>query len=318
MRPVPTFHGFVGQRECVRLLQRYIRNAKQRGERLQHILLTGPSGIGKSQLASSVGKEYGSETRIVNGRITAPDLANHLRNIKRADLLFVDEAHRLCSASQELLYPDVLDHWRVPSAGDTTNDAYDQIEQFTLILATDQPGELHQQLKNRLYPPFRLRYYEKREMRAIIDTLAKELPILLTPQAANLLASATHGVPRTAKHLLVNLRGFYSGTESTEINTRHVKKFLRAIGIDRHGLDRDHRDYLQALAKQPASLRTLTAQLGIDENTIATEIEPLLRHKRLIEISSSGRKLTRAGREWIENDATQSSNEGTGKAKCKK
>lgn len=298
-RRIPKFRSFVGHKKEVDLLLHQLTGAKMYGEPFPPCLLSGPSGVGKTLLAKCLADEFGTQLTVVNGQICCVELANSLQDLKACDFFFVDEAHNLESKAQEALY-QVIDERRVP-LGDQSRrtgqeTAYANLPPLTILLATDQPGKLLNALDKRMELQVSLTYYNKHEMRAIVDRLATDVNLLVSPQAANHLAKVSRGLPRKAKHLLQNLRRHFPDAEQRQLGISEMREFLRAFGIDSRGLGKLERKYLRLLRQtKSASLESLASTLGFDSDYVRRQIEPVLKRSGLITISSAGRRLTERG-----------------------
>jgi Holliday junction DNA helicase RuvB len=269
--------------------------------------------VGKTKFAWACSAEYGSALIYAHGSESIAELIAKCRDAKAGDFLFVDEAQSLATAAQELLYT-VIDEQRVPKVGEESAESSDassfiEIEPCTVVLATDTPGRLRNALRKRMELDIRLDYYSSREMRAIVDRIAADLNLLLSPQASNAIARVSGGIPRKAKHYLQILRRHILDAEDRQIAITDVRRFLRAWGIDDKGLSKVDRRYLRFLLNEgKASLAALAAHLGTDEEDVAREIEPTLRRLGFIKIDA-GRRLTTAGHEWIEAAGRSSQSE---------
>jgi Holliday junction DNA helicase RuvB len=305
-RPIPSFHGFVGQRDIVRSLHEHCRGAAAKGEPLPHIRLDGPSGSGKTRLAKAVAQEMGTSCHDFYSSKQSKkwQLAESLSQIKKADIVFIDEIHALPQESQEALYP-AIDRLEVPEVDAdkhcVVENKWRRIPPFTLIAATDQPGKLQKALRQRLVLRYTLTDYTESELRQIVFNYAAEHNMLLKPQAATRLAQAARGIPRRARHLLESLRTVMSDL-NVEITKVHVDRHLKSLGIDSDNLTPTDLRYLSILQKGGGrmSLASLALQLGLDADTVYQETETYLQRKGLMNIGCGGRHLTDAGRKIVE------------------
>ena len=300
--PLPSFHGFVGQRDIARSLQAHCQGAVAKGNPLPHIRLDGPSGSGKTRLAKAVAKEMGTSCLEVyaSRQIRKLQLVETLASVKTGDIVFIDEIHALPTDCQELLYP-AIDRQEVPEIDAEKRCAVEgkwkKVPQFTLVVATDQPGRLQKALRQRMVLRFTLSEYTEAELRQIVFNYAAERNMLLKPQAATRLALAARGIPRRARHLLESLRTVMTdlGMEVTKVL---VVRHLKSLGVDADNLTPTDRRYLSILHNGGGrmSLASLALQLGLDAGTVYQETETYLQRKGLIAIGSGGRHLTDAGK----------------------
>lgn len=303
-RPVPTFRKFIGHKRQVDLLRRQLAGAKSRGEPFPTTLFSGPSGVGKTLLAESLAQEYGTQLIETNGHESLEEFAVRFTSARTGDFVFVDESHRATPRVQELLY-DVIDKQRIPNIFDRDDESdhdspFFSINSCTVIMATDQPGKLMNALVKRAELHIRLGFYADREMREITDRLAADFGLLISPQGCGLIAKSALGLPRRAKHLLLNLRRHYTDAEFHQLSASEIRKFFSAFGIDLKGLEKMERDYLRVLAKSGrSSLDSLSLSLGVDVDFVRRQMEPILTRAGLVTIGSGGRSLTDAGRAWI-------------------
>lgn len=312
-RPIQTFRGFVGRKEIVDLLKRQIAGALARRQTFPHSEFVGPSGVGKTLLAQAMAAEFGANLIMTTGYISRAELADRLIALKIGDFIFVDEAHAMKAPEQELLL-GAIDDLSVPVIKGSTlvkGSAVASVPQeevaktveikpFTLFLATDQPGALRNALQERMRLKISLGYYTIAELREIVDRMATIEDILISPQAARLIAQVSAGLPRRAKHHLQNLRTHFSNSEQVQVSLQQVREFLRDFKIDDKGLGPHEHQYLAYLKRVgAASLESLAICLGLDCSYVRHQIEPLLLRECLVKIVPGGRKLTPAGRMWI-------------------
>ena len=318
-RPPSDFHGFVGQRRVVARLRQQLAGARAHGEPCPPVLLIGPSGVGKTELAKAVAHELGSTLFVAHGQDAARDLAAKLLQAQAGDILFIDEAHNAKAKVQEMLY-QVIDEARLPgwacqppTAGAAATQAAQrgvgqdnpvEVQRVTLILATDQPGRLLNALYKRMELVEALEPYPRREMQAIVDRVATDAGVLLSGQARNAIARVSGGLPRLARHYLRGLRRHYADAGPQTIGQPEVRRFLKAFDVDARGLRREHRQVLRHLGKVgKASVESLARRLGADADHVQRQVEPQLVQLDLIRIYPGGRALTEAGRAWLTEHA---------------
>jgi Holliday junction DNA helicase RuvB len=306
-RPVPTFHDFVGQKKVVDLLLRQLNGVQSRGEPFPHTLVTGTSGLGKTMLAQALAAEYKTAIVMTIGDISKTDLVDRLVALSENDFLFIDEAHALKGALQELLY-EAIDSLRVPrvqgsvaaSAPQKEGEDAVEIKPCSIILATDQPGGLLNALQKRMSLKVALTYYPIEELKAIVDRMATSKNLLLSPQAARLIAQVSAGLPRRVKHHLQNLRNHFRDSERHQLSVTQVREFLMDFDIDDKGLGTQERQYLDYLKDVgSASLESLAICLGLDTDYVHRQVEQILLRERLVKIGHGGRQLTPMGLDWI-------------------
>jgi Holliday junction DNA helicase RuvB len=297
-RPLHDFHGFVGKRRKIEPLIREVQGAKARGKPACHMLLSGVSGCGKSTLARALAQEYGSVLRKVFGDVSVQKLLAEVAKVQEGDFLFIDEAQGLSVEANELLL-QLIDSGEI--------EASDKLEalrvpRFTLLLATDQPGRLKNALRKRIPTEVHLAPYEEPEMKVIVERVALKEGLRLTAQAAGLLASTCHGLPRKAEHQVQKLRYYYPAAGEAELTKEDVDAFLTAFGIDGCGFGEMERKYLDYLYREGAtSLQTLAAILGVDAAYVLHQVEHPLKHRGLITVAKAGRRLSSAGQDWFRN-----------------
>ena len=254
-RPIKTWHGFAGQAVTVSSLIQHCNGAMAKGQALPHILMAGPSGMGKTQLAQCVAKEMGVECLdfYSSPQTKRWQLSRHLAKLQKpGDIVFVDEIHALKDEVHELLYP-AIDRHQVPAIDEEKHRVLENqwvdIPAFTAIAASDQPGKLKNALKQRCVLRYTLGHYTEKEMTVIVSNRAAATEILLSPQAAKRIAEASRGVPRRAEHILHSL---HTVMEDTEVNVSKsmANRHLASIGIDADNLTQADRQYLTILGKR--------------------------------------------------------------------
>ena len=295
---------FVGQTRIVDNLRVYIKAALQRGEPLDHVLLAGPPGLGKTSLAYIIAEELGVELRTASGPTLerGGDLAAILTKLQPRDVLFVDEIHRMNRAVEEILYP-ALEDFRLdivmgqgPAARTLTLD----LKPFTLIGATTRTGLLTTPLRDRFGMTFRLEYYEPLELEAIIARSASLLDTELEPDAATEIARCARGTPRVANRLLRRVRDVAQVRHDGRITHGVAREALGLLEVDGDGLERTDLELLRTIvvkfAGGPVGLSTLAVALGEEPDTVEDVYEPYLLQLGLIQRTPRGRIATERGR----------------------
>lgn len=304
-RPIPTFHGFCGQRKIVKSLRAHCAGAIAKNMPLPHMLLGGPSGMGKTRLARALADEMGVCCLEVYSSkdVKKPKVAEVLAQLKKADILFIDEIHALPVECQEVLYPAV-DKQKAPKLDPESRAVIEgqwvDIPAFTLIAASDQHGKLRNAVVQRMVLRFTIGDYDRREMVQIVLNYAHEMKILLTRQAAGVIADASRFIPRRARHLLLSLHTCMTST-MTAVTATLARKHLRSLDIDDEGLTAEDRKCLRVLAERggPMSLTNLAKLCGLDKVAFERDIQPWLLMRGLIGLDSSGRFLTPAGQQLV-------------------
>jgi Holliday junction DNA helicase RuvB len=311
-RPSPRFHDFIGLKPTVDYLRHLIDGATTRGEPLPHTMLLGPSGVGKTRLSRAIAAEYGTSLVEAMGFEDRACLTQKLVGLSTNDFLFIDECHRLRGLEQELLC-QAIDGGTVPAPNQRRADPavpqgeWIALKPWSLILATDQPGLLLDALRKRIDVEIPLAYYEVKELKEIVASMAGELNMLVSPQAARLIATISAGLPRRAKQILKNLRLYFPGSEARQISLEQVRGFLEASGFNEAGLNIMERRYLDFVADLGgASLESIASGLGTDSDDVRRQVEPNLVRRHLVKITSAGRKLTPKGVELLRDRSTGS------------
>ena len=298
---------FVGQERVKAQLSIVLEAAKGRGEALDHVLLAGPPGLGKTSLAYIIREELGAGIRCVAGPALERkgDLAAILTSLEPHDVLFVDEIHRLNRAVEEILYP-ALEDFRLdiivgqgPAARTLTLD----LPPFTLVGATTRTGLLTTPLRDRFGMTYRLEYYDPEELGTIVRRSARILGVEIEPEAAKEIARRSRGTPRVANRILRRVRDFAEVRHDGAVSLEVARGALALLEVDGEGLERIDRELLAAIAHKfgggPVGLSTLAVALGEETDTIEDVYEPYLLQLGLIQRTPRGRIVTELGRAHI-------------------
>jgi Holliday junction DNA helicase RuvB len=297
---------FVGQERIKEQLSIALIAAKARGESLDHVLLAGPPGLGKTSLAHIVREELGVGLRTIAGpAVEKKDIAAILTSLDSRDVLFVDEIHRMSRTAEEILYP-ALEDFRIDivmgeGAGARTLTL--DLPPFTLVGATTRTGLLTTPLRDRFGLTFRLDYYEPPELAAIVNRSARILDVSIAGDAAAEIASRSRGTPRIANRILRRVRDVAQVRHQGAITMPIAQEALELLEIDEQGLDREARDLLRSIATKfdggPVGLGTLAASLGEEPETIEDVYEPYLLQLGFIQRTPRGRTITTLGRAHV-------------------
>jgi Holliday junction DNA helicase RuvB len=298
LRP-QTLAEFVGQRASRENLAVFIQAARGRGEALDHVLLHGPPGLGKTTLAQIVARELGVGFRATSGPVIqrAGDLAAILTNLQPRDVLFIDEIHRLQPAIEEVLYPAMEDFQLdlIIGEGPAARSVRIDLSPFTLVGATTRAGLLATPLRDRFGIPLRLVFYTPAELQLIVARGAGKLGMTLTPEGAAEIARRSRGTPRIAGRLLRRVRDIAAVAGDPVVTPAIADAALTRLEVDHIGLDAMDRRYLRRIAEHhaggPVGVETLAAALSEARDTLEDVIEPYLIQEGLILRTSRGRML---------------------------
>lgn len=302
-----TLKDFIGQKALRENLEIFVKAAKARQDAMDHVLLFGPPGLGKTTLAQIVARELGVGFRATSGPVIARagDLAALLTNLEPNDVLFIDEIHRLNPAIEEILYPAMEDRKLdlIIGEGPAARSVQIDLVPFTLVGATTRSGLLTNPLRDRFGIPLRLDFYGAEDLAHIVNRTAKILDMPLAGEAALEIARRSRGTPRIAGRLTRRVRDFAHAVEAKKIDQALVDQALQRLDVDGSGLDTMDRRYLRFIAENfgggPVGVETLAASLSEQRDMIEDVIEPYLMQQGFVQRTPRGRVLSVKGFEYM-------------------
>lgn len=294
---------FIGQEQLKNSLQVFLNAAKERRESLEHVLLAGPPGLGKTSLAQIIARELGTNIRVTSGPALTKiaDLAGVLTSLQEGDVLFIDEMHRLQRAVEEVLYPAMEDYSLdlIVGQGPGAKTLKLDLPPFTLVGATTRVGMLGAPLRDRFGMTYRLTFYNEDEMRQIIERSARLLNVTIVADAVSEIALRCRHTPRIGNRLLKRVRDYAQVNRHTTITKQVAQEALALLEVDGRGLDVIDRKVLAVMADQfkggPVGLQTLAAVTAEEERTLEEVIEPFLLQCGFVERTPRGRVVTPEG-----------------------
>lgn len=291
---------YIGQEKTKEKLKIFMNAAKTRGEALDHVLLSGPPGLGKTTLAGIIANEMGSRLKITSGPAIERqgDLASILTNLHRGDVLFIDEIHRINRNIEEVLYSSMEDFALdiMVGKGTTAQSLRLELEPFTLIGATTRSGMLSSPLRDRFGVLITFEPYQPDELARVVNRSASILDIPIDAESGIEIGRRSRGTPRVANRLLRRVRDFAEVCGEGKITPQITQEALRLLEVDELGLDRDDRRFLNVIAELfgggPVGLDTVAASMGEESRTIEDVIEPFLMQIGFLARTPRGRVLT--------------------------
>lgn len=313
LRP-SSIQEFIGQKKVINNLSIFIKAAKKRGEALDHVIISGPPGLGKTTLAHIISREMGVQIKPTTGPVLEKpgDLAGLLTNLEKGDVLFIDEIHRLNPIVEEYLYSAMEDYKLdiVIDSGPNARSVQIDLNQFTLVGATTRKGLLTAPLRARFGIDMRLDYYDTKLLQRIALRTANILEFGITDKGAFEIARRSRGTPRIVNKLLRRTRDFAQVEDLTSIDDAIADKALNALDVDKNGLDDMDVRILKAIIENykggPVGLGTLAVAVGEDKGTIEEVYEPFLIKEGFIQRTPKGRVVTLKSYQYLKIDPGKS------------
>lgn len=305
-----TLSEYVGQEKIKPLLKEAIAAAKSRGEPLEHVLMFGSAGLGKTTLAKIIANEMGGECTVMNGATIkdVDDFIDVIKNVKRGDVVFIDEIHRMSQSAAEAIYKAMEDfelQFIQKTRGGDAKNVDMKLPPFTLIGATTHSGLLSKPMRDRFSLKFKLEPYTEDELIILATNSMRKLGFELGPGAAAEIAKRSRGVPRICNTYVKRIRDKAQVLGVQVASKELVESYFLSAGIDENGLDEADIAYLSTLLNKfggaPVGIDTLCAALGEGRNIVEEQIEPYLIYLGFINVSSNGRDLTKAGEEYVKS-----------------
>ena len=299
LRP-KSFNDFYGQDQILKNIKVFVKAAKKRSEPLDHVLLHGPPGLGKTTLSHIISAELSSNLKVTSGPVLekAGDLAGLLTNLEEGDVLFIDEIHRLNKVIEEYLY-SAMEDFKIDlmiDSGPSARSVQIKLNPFTLIGATTRSGLLSAPLRSRFSINFRLEYYDKKILTKIVNRSAEILKIPIEEKASIEIASRSRGTPRILNNLLRRVRDFAEVEGDGKITKEITMKSLNSLKIDKKGLDEMDNKIIEAIVTKfnggPVGIKTIATACGEEANTIEEVYEPFLVQEGYIKRTQKGRVAT--------------------------
>lgn len=306
LRP-ENFSEYIGQKKIVQNIDIMVESARKRHQSMDHVLLSGPPGLGKTSLAMIISKALGSELHVISGPAIEKkgDLAAILTNLEPRDVLFIDEIHRMHISVEEILYSAMEDYRLDIVIGDGAAARTMQIDiaPFTLIGATTRSGLLSNPLRDRFMAHFHFDFYAAEELAQIISNNAKKLSLKIENEAELKMATCSRGTPRIANRILRRVRDFAVVRDSDIVNMDDVDHSLEMMEIDVHGLDRMDRKILSVIQDYygggPVGIEALSATLAEDKSTLEDVYEPFLLKEGFLIRTPRGREISEKARNLL-------------------